>query len=93
VPVYSKKRRVTFAGNSFLTPPVEFIMDTISTDSYKGWNITVTSKANMCAHFSFDITDPVGKTQHVKMGGENEQRAFERAREMIDMEIAFADEE
>ena len=27
------------------------------------------------------------------MGGENKQRALERAREMIDMEIAFADED
>jgi hypothetical protein len=68
-------------------------MNTTSTASYKGWNITVTAKENMCAHFSFDISDPSGKTQHVTMGGENEQRAFERAREMIDMEIAFADGE
>ena len=64
-------------------------MNTTTIDSYKGWNITVTAKENMCAHFSFDITDPSGNTQHVKMGGESEQRAFERAREMIDMEIAF----
>jgi len=27
------------------------------------------------------------------MGGENKQRALERARLMIDMEIAFADED
>ena len=64
-------------------------MNTTMTDNYKSWNITVTAKENLCAHFSFDITDPSGKTQHVKMGGESEQRAFERAREMIDMEIAF----
>ena len=68
-------------------------MNTTSTDSYKGWKIAVTSTDNMCAHFSFAITDPTGKTQHVKMGGENEQRALERAREMIDMEIAFQDDE
>ncbi|PHR26203.1 MAG: hypothetical protein COA36_12700 [Desulfotalea sp.] len=59
------------------------------TDSYKGWTIQVTAEQNMCANFSFDISDPTGKTQHVSMGGDNEQRALERAREMIDMEISF----
>lgn len=63
------------------------------TDIYKGWNISVTAVKNKCANYSFDITAPSGYTQHVSMGGENEQRALERAREMIDMEIALADEE
>lgn len=47
----------------------------------------------MCANFSFDITSPSGYTQHVAMGGENQRRAVERAREMIDMEIALLEEE
>lgn len=72
---------------------MECTMNITKNESYKGWAITVTAQDNLCAHFSFDITDPTGKAQHVKMGGESEQRAFERAREMIDMEIAFQDGE
>lgn len=68
-------------------------MSTTSTGSYKGWKILVTAEQNMCANFSFDITDPDGKSQHVGMGGDNEQRAMERAREMIDMEISFQNDE
>ena len=63
------------------------------TDLYKGWLISVKAEENMCAKFSFDITGPSGYTQHVAMGGENAQRAVERAREMIDMEIALLEEE
>jgi hypothetical protein len=63
------------------------------TDIYKGWTISVTAADNQCSHFSFDITSPSGYAQHVSMGGVNELRAVERAREMIDMEIAMADEE
>jgi len=64
-------------------------MSTISTESYKGWKVQVTAEQNMCANFSFDITDSEGKNQHVRMGGDNQQRAMERAKEMIDMEISF----
>lgn len=46
----------------------------------------------MCANFSFDITDPAGRSQHVAMGGDDSRRALERAREMIDLELAFAEE-
>lgn len=63
------------------------------TDIYKGWTISVTAEDNKCAHFSFDITSPSGYSQHVQMGGINEQRAVERAREMIDMEIAISEED
>ncbi len=41
----------------------------------------------------FNITSPSGNTQHISMGGITEDRAKERAREMIDNEIAFADED
>ncbi len=68
-------------------------MKTTISDIYKGWTISVTAVDNQCSHFSFDITSPSGYTQHVPMGGINEQRAMERAREMIDMEIALADED
>ncbi len=63
------------------------------TDIYKGWTISVKAVDNQCSHFSFDITSPTGYTQHVAMGGINEERAVERAREMIDMEIDFAEDD
>ncbi len=67
-------------------------MSTMITDIYKDWTISVVAKDNQCSHFSFDIISPSGYSQHVLMGGITEQRAIERAREMIDNEIAFADE-
>ncbi len=65
--------------------------NTIS-DIYKGWTISVTAIDNQCYHFSFDIISPSGHSQHVPMGGVTKKRAVERAREMIDNEIAFAEE-
>ena len=65
-------------------------MKKVVNNSYRDWNITVSSQHNMCSNFCFDITDPSGRTQHVPMGGDNEQRALERAREMIEMEIALS---
>ncbi len=68
-------------------------MKTTITDIYKGWSISVVAKDKQCSHFCFDITNSSGYSQHVPMGGITEQRAIERAREMIDMEIDFADED
>ncbi len=68
-------------------------MTTTITDIYKGWTIPVTAKDDQCSHFIFNITSPSGYTQNVSMGGITEKRAVERAREMIDMEIAFAGED
>jgi hypothetical protein len=65
---------------------------TTTTDTYRGWTISVIPEANMCANFSFDIAAPSGHSQHIPMGGDNEQRAMERAREMIDLELALLDE-
>lgn len=67
-------------------------MNSPITDIYKGWTISVKAADKMCANFSFDITAPSGYTQHVSMGGENARRAVERAREMIDMELAMMDD-
>ncbi len=67
-------------------------MKEVVQDTYRGWNIRVKAERNMCANFSFEITDPSGHTQNVSLGGDNEQRALERAREMIDMEVEFAAE-
>lgn len=68
-------------------------MHTTKNNTYKGWKISVTAEEKMCSNFSFDITDPHGKSQHISMGGDNEQRAFERAKEMIDLEREFNQEE
>ena len=67
-------------------------MDLPVTEKYKGWTIMVKAESNMCANFSFEITDPEGNSQHVTMGGDSSQRAVERAREMIDLELAFSEE-
>ncbi len=68
-------------------------MNSTITDIYKGWTISVVAADNQCSHFSFDITSPKGYSQHVAMGGITEKRAVERAREMIDMEIALTDDD
>ena len=68
-------------------------MNTTVNDTYRDWNITVNAEHNMCSNFSFDITDPSGRSQHISMGGDNKERALDRAREMIDMEIAFVKED
>jgi hypothetical protein len=62
-------------------------------DEYRDWNITIKTEQNKCSNYSFTITDPSGHSQDVTMGGDNEQRALERAREMIDMEVEFAAED
>lgn len=68
-------------------------MDNTLTDTYKNWTITITPETKLCSHFSFHITNGSGYEQHVTMGGDNEKRALERAKEMIDMEIELARED
>lgn len=68
-------------------------MKTVVQDMYRGWNITVKAEEQLCSNFSFEITDPSGRSQIVTLGGDNEKRALERAREMIDMEYNIAEEE
>jgi hypothetical protein len=67
-------------------------MQNAITDTYNGWTIRVNPESNMCSNFSFDIIDSSGCEKHVSMGGDNEKRALERAKEMIDMEVAFTRE-
>lgn len=64
-------------------------MKTEKNTTYKGWNIRVWGEDRMCAHYSFEVKSPSGAVQTVTMGGENENRAFERAREMVEFELAF----
>jgi len=68
-------------------------MNNTTTYAYKGWTISVTAEKNMCANFSFDIISPSGDCQHVAMGGDNRQRAMDRAKEMIDMEFDLVEAE
>lgn len=68
-------------------------MKKILTETYRGWDISVEREHNMCSNFRFDITDPSGKNLHNSLGGDTALRAFERAREMIDTEISFTEEE
>jgi hypothetical protein len=68
-------------------------MKTVLKDTYRGWEIKVKAEQNLCSNFSFDITNPSGKTQKISLGGDNEQRVLGRARDMIDMEIEFATED
>lgn len=64
-------------------------MNDLNSTTYKGWNIHVNEFKEMCSGFSFDITDPCGKTSHVRLGGDSRKRAMERAMELIDLEMAF----
>ena len=64
-------------------------MKDLHSNTYKGWNININECKEMCSGFSFDITDPCGKTSHVRLGGDSRARALERAVEMIDLEMAF----
>lgn len=68
-------------------------MKEVVQDIYRGWNISIKAEEQRCSNYSFSITDPSGQTQNVSMGGDNEQRALERARAMIDMEFDFAAED
>ncbi len=61
-------------------------------ETYHGWHITVIAEKNMCSNFSFDLTDPYGQTQHITMGGDDEKRALERAKEMIDLEMIMSEQ-
>ena len=64
-------------------------METGFSEIYRKWTISVKAEEKLCSHFSFTITDPFGRSQHVSLGGDTRQRALERAREMIDMEYAL----
>ncbi len=65
-------------------------MSDIHTNTYKEWTIKVKQESKLCSNFSFKIIAPSEYKQHVSLGGDNLKRAFERAREMVDMEIELA---
>lgn len=65
-------------------------MDTTNTNEYKGWQIEIGKENDKCSNYSFSITSPAGESEHVSMGGITEERAIERAKEMIDLEIELA---
>ncbi len=65
------------------------IMNSLNSEIYKEWTILVIPDENMCSNYSFDIISPADDIQHVSMGGHSALDAFERAKQMIDMEIAM----
>ena len=68
-------------------------MQNLLPEKYKGWTIKINNEGEMCSNYSFDIISPKGDAQHVAMGGKDAAVARERAKEMIDLEVAFADED
>ena len=65
------------------------IMSNQQQHDYQGWRIDIQPCQQFCASYSFAITSPAGRRQEVPLGGENAGRALERAREMIDLEMAL----
>ena len=63
-------------------------MNDKNSSTYKGWTIRVHQCEFLCSYFSFDLTDPSGKIKRVPLGGDTRDRAIEKARETIDLEIA-----
>lgn len=60
---------------------------------YKGWTIRLTPEGEMCSAFAMVLLNADGEeVKHVKTAGATEERAIERGKEMIDMEIALAAE-
>lgn len=66
-------------------------MNDKNSSTYKGWTIRVHQCEFLCSYFSFDIKDPLGKIKRVPLGGDTRDRAMEKARETIDLEIASGD--
>lgn len=67
-------------------------MSNLLPENYKGWIITLADESHGCSGFSFEIISPEGEHHRVKMGGHTADDARQRAKEMIDMELAFSDE-
>jgi len=59
--------------------------------TYKGWKIRVHTCEFVCGYFSFDLTDPCGKTKRVPLGGKTREEAMEKAKEMIYLATASGD--
>lgn len=59
---------------------------------YKGYTIRLTPQDEACSSFSMTMESPDGEqTRTVPAAGKTEDIALERAREMIDTELALAD--
>ena len=67
-------------------------MTEMKSDSYHGWGIKVSCARDESSFCTFDIIEPTGHAHHVSMGGDNEQRALERAKELIDWELSLQSE-
>jgi hypothetical protein len=78
--------KVILSSNIYILLNISKIM---VTEIYRGWQIVLFKAKSLCAVYGFDIIDPQVKMHHVAKGGEKRERALERAREMIDMELAY----
>jgi hypothetical protein len=66
-------------------------MTTILHRGYKGYDIELTPQGDYCASFAVDIRDGEGRLMtHLGVGGNTEDRALERGKEVIDFERAYA---
>lgn len=65
-------------------------MTTTLHHAYKGFDIELTPRGDYCASFAVDIRDRDGRLlSHLGVGGNTEDRAVERGRELIDFEEAI----
>ena len=62
--------------------------------AYKGYTIHLREHEDKCSNFAFTIFDLNGRElKNVSLGGENRDSAVDKAREMIDFELQYAQEE
>jgi len=58
--------------------------------TYKGYSIELTPNGEYCAAFAADIRDSSGHVvSHLGVAGNTEERAIDRARELVDFELAY----
>ena len=59
--------------------------------NYKGFSIELTPQGDYCSSFAADIRDSSGRLiSHLGVAGNTEERAVERGRELIDMELEMS---
>ena len=61
--------------------------------TYKSYTIDLREHSDKCSNYAFTIFDPQGREiKNVSLGGENRNSALSKAQEMIDFELAYAQE-
>jgi hypothetical protein len=65
-------------------------MSTTLHRDYRGYDIELIPRGDYCASFAVDIRDGSGRLMtHLGVGGNTEEMALERGREMIDFQEAY----